>query len=202
MRVKKTWKDVDCYLFSFFVSWILFAVVWFVFLLLKCVMFLFRYLISYVHGDFEYYQTDEDERVRFHKTHKVWNFSPEQNHHFQDEKFGDFKPCVFAMEEGWASSFLMSVETQHTIGWDENKILKFWEISQNLSSKEVSHYLRTYFVSAMVQFRLRISNHSLSPRYGFRGTSARCELALILECVQSVVGVIIQVKNIRVRFPK
>ena len=35
------------------------------FLLLKCVMFLFRYLISYVHGDFEYYQTDEDERVRF-----------------------------------------------------------------------------------------------------------------------------------------
>ena len=49
------------------------------------------------------------------------------------------------MEEGWASSFLMSVETQHTIGWDENKILKFWEISQNLSSKEVSHYLWTYF---------------------------------------------------------
>jgi len=94
---------------SFFVSWTLFAIVW--------------YLISYVHGDFEYYQTDEDKR---------------------EEKFGDFKPCVFAMEEGWASSFLMSVETQHTIG------------------------------------------------YGFRGTSARCELALILECVQSVVGVIIQ----------
>ena len=38
-------------------------------------------------------------------------------------------------------------------------------------------------------------NFSILPRYGFRGTSARCELALILECVQSVVGVIIQVKN-------
>ena len=39
--------------------------------------------------------------------------------HFQKETLGeDFKPCVFAMEEGWASSFLMSVETQHTIGWD------------------------------------------------------------------------------------
>ena len=35
------------------------------FILAKCVMFLFRYLISYVHGDFEYYQTDEDKRVRF-----------------------------------------------------------------------------------------------------------------------------------------
>jgi len=96
---------------SFFVSWILFAIVW--------------YLISYVHGDFLYYQLQDND---------AWK-----------ETLGeDFKPCVFAMEEGWASSFLMSVETQHTIG------------------------------------------------YGFRGTSARCELALILECVQSVVGVIIQ----------
>ena len=33
-----------------------------------------------------------------------------------------------------------------------------------------------------------------SIRYGYRGTSARCELALILECVQSVVGVIIQAR--------
>ena len=53
---------------------------------------------------------------RFYQTHKGKNFVPVLNGSFQEEKFGDFKPCVFAMEEGWASSFLMSVETQHTIG--------------------------------------------------------------------------------------
>jgi len=95
---------------SFFVSWTLFGVFW--------------YLISYVHGDFAYY--DNDKNITLAKL-------PD-----------DFKPCVFAMHEGWASAFLMSVETQHTIG------------------------------------------------YGYRGTSARCELALVLECIQSIVGVIIQ----------
>ena len=57
-----------------------------------------RYLISYVHGDFAYYENGENITLA--------------------ELPEDFRPCVFAMHEGWASSFLMSVETQHTIGWD------------------------------------------------------------------------------------
>ena len=106
--------------FSFFVSWILFAIVWFVCLNITIPSFkhLYRYLISYVHGDFLYYQLqDNDAWVRWKKPDIDYNHTHTSLFHFQKETLGeDFKPCVFAMEEGWASSFLMSVETQHTIG--------------------------------------------------------------------------------------
>ena len=56
-------------LFSFFVSWILFAIVWFVCLTItipSSSLHLYRYLISYVHGDFLYYQLqDNDAWVRW-----------------------------------------------------------------------------------------------------------------------------------------
>ena len=58
--------------FSFFVSWILFAIVWFVCLSITIPSFehLYRYLISYVHGDFLYYQLqDNDAWVRWQN---VW----------------------------------------------------------------------------------------------------------------------------------
>jgi len=90
---------------SFLISWLLFAVVW--------------YLIGYIHGD----------------------FLPENLPDKQGES--GFIPCVLA-SHNFASAFLFSVETQHTIG------------------------------------------------YGSRQTTEECPEAIILQCIQSIAGVIIQ----------
>ena len=57
---------------------------------------------------------------------------------------GNYTPCVFEIHD-FASTFLYSVETQHTIG------------------------------------------------YGLRGSSHKCPDTVILQCLQSIIGVIIQV---------
>ena len=148
-----------------------------------------------MHGDFDFYSEERGEE----KGESVGEWK-------------DFSPCVFAMNEGWASSFLMSVETQHTIGWEQ------WEQKKNRKlNKEVSQtsdcciiFFFLLLFNALVQsmisknkniamflFKVRLPWDNTiikSIRYGYRGTSARCELALILECVQSVVGVIIQAR--------
>merc|ERR1719348_52787 len=90
---------------SFFISWLLFAVVW--------------YIIAYAHGDFE------------------------EGHLPHQQEDSGWVPCVYHVSD-FASIFLFSVETQHTIG------------------------------------------------YGLRGSSHICPHTIILQCVQSIVGVIIQ----------
>jgi len=90
---------------SFFISWLLFAVLW--------------YVICLIHGDFE------EEHLPSRQEETGWI------------------PCVLATHN-FASAFLFSVETQHTIG------------------------------------------------YGSRQTTEECPEAIILQCIQSVAGVIIQ----------
>ena len=93
---------------SFFLSWLAFAVIW--------------WIILYYRGDFE-------------------------PHHLPDRQAeSGYQPCVLAMYN-FASVFLFSVETQHTIG------------------------------------------------YGTRQTTERCPEAIFMQSLQSVVGVMIQVRQ-------
>ena len=70
----------------------------------------------------------------------------------------EYKPCVYEIHD-FTSTFLFSVETQHTIGT----------------------YLRerqqVYYISG----------------YGSRGSTNKCWDTVVLQCIQSIVGVIIQV---------
>ena len=158
-----------------------------------------------MHGDFDFYSEERGEE----KGESVGEWK-------------DFSPCVFAMNEGWASSFLMSVETQHTIGWEQGEQKKNRKLNKEVSqtsdcciiffflllfnalvqsmiskNKNIAIFLSKVRLSwdTTIILLLIINTYIIkSIRYGYRGTSARCELALILECVQSVVGVIIQAR--------
>jgi len=96
---------------SFLISWLLFAVVW--------------WLISYIHGDYLLENINDP----------------------------TFTPCILA-NKNFASAFLFSQETQHTIG------------------------------------------------YGSRQTTEECPENIIVQCVQSIVGVIIQAVMAGVVFAK
>ena len=83
---------------------------------------------------------------QFHLCRAQLLFLQEPDHLPEKQEENNWQPCVLAIHN-FASAFLFSVETQHTIG------------------------------------------------YGTRQTTEKCPEAIFLQSLQSVVGVIIQVKN-------
>ena len=93
----------------------------------------------------------------------IWHLTFWLHGDFEPENLGseEYKPCVYEIHD-FTSTFLFSVETQHTIG-------------------EVGRLVTLVCISG----------------YGSRGSTNECWDTVLLQCIQSIVGVIIQVLTIQ-----
>lgn len=116
------------------------------------------YVIAYAHGDLEY-----AERVQLYGA---------------DALNESFIPCVTEVKS-FATSFLFSVETQHTIG-------------------ECGGRAWLGFAGAVLQF----NSIGFFAGYGNRYTTAECPEAIFVMCIQCIMGVFIQAFMVGIVFAK